>query len=136
MSTNENASKRLWRGKTLVALFAIYGACVSADPTVVVPPLPLPGPYPVGCSNMSQDFTRMPPGENAQDYWEGNPRSDGSPRYITDLLVDPADTLDLTLNAPSELYSVRFICRKRRAVRDHCVLSHDRRQPARELFAA
>jgi predicted dienelactone hydrolase len=101
MSTHENASRRLWRGKILVALFGIYGAWVSADPTVVVPPLPLPGPYPVGCSNMSQDFTRMPPGDSAQDYWEGNPRSDGSPRYITDLLVDPADTLDLTLTAPS-----------------------------------
>src|SRR5450755_1434158 len=99
MSTKTLASN-LRCAKALATLFAIYTASVAADPTLVVPPLPLPGPYPVACSNVAQDFSRVPPGENAQDYWDGTPRSDGSARYITDLLADPVNTLDLTLAAP------------------------------------
>jgi Platelet-activating factor acetylhydrolase, isoform II len=100
MLTNYSANN-LWCARALVALFSMYGAWVVAAPTLVVPPLPLPGPYPVACSNVAQDFTRIAPGENAQDYWDGNPRSDGSARYITDLLADPVNTLDLTLVTPS-----------------------------------
>ncbi len=44
----------------------------------------------------------MAPDENAQEYWEGNARNDGSPRYITDLLVDPVNAVDLTLAVPSD----------------------------------
>lgn len=101
MSTG-NPAKNSWCASALVAFFSMYGACVAADPTLVVPPLPLPGPYPVACSNVAQDFTRMSPGEIAQDYWDGNPRSDGSARYITDLLADPSNTLELTLAVPSD----------------------------------
>ena len=50
------------------------------------------GPYAVGCSNVEQDFTRIPPGESAQAYWEGLPRN-GTGRFVTDLLVDPARSL-------------------------------------------
>ena len=42
-------------------------------PTVVVPPLPLPGSYAVACSNVLQDFRRVGAGEDATSYWEGNP---------------------------------------------------------------
>ena len=45
-----------------------------------------------GCSNLEQDFRLLPPGDNAQDFWEGRPRGT-TPRYITDLLVDPVDAL-------------------------------------------
>jgi hypothetical protein len=100
MSTKTLGSN-LGCAKALAILLATYTASVAADPTLVVPPLPLPGPYPVACSNVAQDFSRVPPGENPQDYWDGTPHSDGSPRYITDLLADPANTLDLTLTAPS-----------------------------------
>jgi predicted dienelactone hydrolase len=84
----------------LLTLFA--WAVAVAQPTAVVPPLPLPGPYAVACSNVAQDFTRMAPGEDVQTYWEGVPRSDGSPRYITDLLSDPGNTLSVTITAPND----------------------------------
>ncbi|MEP7182281.1 MAG: hypothetical protein ABI886_08855 [Betaproteobacteria bacterium] len=70
-------------------------------PTVVVPPLPLPGPYAVACSNVAQDFSRVAPGEDAQGYWEGSPSASGNPRYMTDLLADPANTLTVTVTAPT-----------------------------------
>jgi predicted dienelactone hydrolase len=100
MSTG-NATKNPWHASALGALFSMYAAWVVADPTLVVPPLSLPGPYPVACSNVAQDFTRVATGENAQDYWDGTPRSDGSPRYITDLLADPSNTLELNLSVPA-----------------------------------
>jgi predicted dienelactone hydrolase len=83
----------------------LIGTCAAlarADPSLVVPPLPLPGPYPVGCSNVTQDFGRVGPTESAQAYWEGIPRDDGTGRYATDLLVDPADTLSFSVNAPAD----------------------------------
>ncbi len=91
----------------LAAFLALAGARVHADTTVVIPPLPLPGPYPVACSNIAQDFSRVAPNENAEDYWDGLPRANGTSRYVTDLLSDPANTLTLTVNAPTDsgLYS-------------------------------
>jgi len=74
--------------------------------TAVVQPLPLPGPYAVACSNIAQDFTRLGADEDVTDYWEGRPSDSGTPRYVTDLLADPADTLTVTVTAPqdSDLY--------------------------------
>src|SRR4030095_16422513 len=54
-----------------------------------------------GCSNIAQDFTRVPPGDSAQNYWEGNPNGT-MPRYITDLLADPANTLTVNLAVPND----------------------------------
>lgn len=81
-------------------LCAVFMRSASADLTQEIAPLPLPGPYTVACSNVTQDFSRMAPGEDVQNYWEGVPRSDGSSRYITDLLSDTSNTLALTVNAP------------------------------------
>ena len=64
-----------------------------------------PGQYAVGCNDVSQDFSRIMPGESAQDYWEGNP--DGNrPRYVTSLLSDPGRSFVTTVAIPddSELY--------------------------------
>jgi len=74
---------------------------VSA-PTAVVQPLPLPGPYAVACSNIVQDFTRVGVGEDVTNYWEGLPSASGQPRYVTDLLADPANTLIATVTAPQD----------------------------------
>lgn len=71
-------------------------------PTTVVPPLPLPGPYAVACSNVAQDFSRVAPGDDAPTYWDGGPSASGAPRYVTDLLADPADTLSVTVTAPND----------------------------------
>ncbi|MEO8675461.1 MAG: hypothetical protein ABI569_07765 [Casimicrobiaceae bacterium] len=84
--------------------FAALAACpvASAGGTLVVPPRPIPGPYAVGCSDLAQDFTRVAPGEDVQDFWEGVPRGDGSPRYITNLLSDAGNTLAATVNVPAD----------------------------------
>ena len=78
----------------------------ASAPTAVVPPLPLPGPYAVACSNVLQDFNRLGAGEDVQAYWEGTPSAAGVPRYATDLLADPGNTLIATVTAPldSSLY--------------------------------
>jgi len=86
----------------VAAVFVALGGSGQAAAALVVPPLPLPGPYPVACSNVVQDFTRMAPGEDVQAYWEGVPRPDGTRRYITDLLADAANTLAVTVNAPND----------------------------------
>ena len=72
-------------------------------PTAVVQPL-APGPYAVACSNIVQDFSKVVTGE-VTDYWEGLP-DNSTPRYITDLLADPGNTLIATVTAPqdSDLY--------------------------------
>ncbi len=57
------------------------------------------GKYPVGCSNVEQDFSRMPAGAAASDYWEGTPLSDGS-HYVTELLLSPSNALTYTVNVP------------------------------------
>lgn len=81
---------------------ALMAAASHADSLQEVPPLPLAGPYPVACSNVAQDFGRLPAGEPVELTWEGFPRSDGSPRYATDLLADPANTLIARPRAPDD----------------------------------
>jgi dienelactone hydrolase len=65
-----------------------------------VAPLP-PGNFPVGCSNVEQDFTRLQPGETAQQYWEGFPTG-GQERYVDQLLADPANVLRVALPVPGD----------------------------------
>lgn len=89
----------------------------SPAPTTIVPPLALPGPYNVACSNIEQDFSRVAPGEDTTKYWEGFPSASGVPRYMSDLLADPVNALSVTVTAPndSNLYGsfagklVRFV---------------------------
>lgn len=71
-------------------------------PSTVVSPLSLPGPYAVACSNIAQDFTQVAPGEDAKGYWEGSPAADDTPRYVTDLLADPENTLSVIVTAPND----------------------------------
>lgn len=87
--------------------FAVASATARADSLAVVDPLP-PGPYAVGCSNIAQDFSRLQPGESAQNYWEGYPDG-GRERYVTQLLSDPADALVVNVTVPDdrELYTNR-----------------------------
>jgi len=80
-----------------LAFFAVVAVDACADS---IPPLG-PGPNPVGCSNVAQDFTRVPAGDSAQDYWEGKPAGN-TQRYITDLLADPANTVAVNLAVPND----------------------------------
>ena len=74
------------------------GSGAADAPTAVVAPVPLPGPYPVACSNVAQDFARA--GGDAEAYWEGRPDPAGTPRYVADLLSDSANTLSVSVTAP------------------------------------
>ena len=91
-----------------LALAGCGGGGVSGNPpgapapTAVVQPLPLQGPFAVACSNVLQDFSRLGPGEDVQSYWEGVPSAAGLPRYATDLLADPGNTLIATVAAPQD----------------------------------
>ena len=86
---------------------ALSGRLAHADQLALVDPLP-PGPYKVACSNIAQDFTLVGSSESAKNYWEGLPDG-GRDRYITQLLVDPADALVVNVNVPDdrELYTNR-----------------------------
>lgn len=66
----------------------------TSELTDDVQPLPLPGPYEVACSNISQDFSQLAPDDDAKNYWEGNDN------YITELLTEPNNTLMVTVTAP------------------------------------
>jgi uncharacterized membrane protein YedE/YeeE len=80
-----------------LAVFTVFAADARAD---AIPPFG-PGPNAVGCSNVAQDFTRVPAGDSAQDYWEGKPAGN-THRYITDLLADPGNTVTVNLAVPND----------------------------------
>jgi len=77
-----------------IALAALAGGA-RADVAFSVPPLG-PGPYPVGCSNVEQDFSRAG-GQPPQSYWDGV-----SGRYVTELLVDPAHAIVAQQRIPND----------------------------------
>src|SRR6059058_5912361 len=85
------------------ALCAALLACVATPPAaqVVIPPLPARGAYPVGCTNVEQDFSRVGAGETADMYWRGV-AGDGKERYVDGLLVAPANALTKTFVAPAD----------------------------------
>ncbi len=94
------AARRIFVAAALFLSLLSHAAAQVSDSTVLTP-LPLPGPYPVGCSNVAQDFSRVAPGEDVQAYWEGLPRDNGASRTIADLLSDPSNTLGVTVTAPN-----------------------------------
>jgi predicted dienelactone hydrolase len=91
------------RRSKLVATFIVAGAMLAsasarADSEAIVPPIG-PGQYAVGCSNFTQDFSRLAPGESAEEYWEGNP--DGNrPRYAINLLADVDHSFYMSVSVP------------------------------------
>ena len=115
---NRAGPAKVSRGRSSAFLRAAGVACagllaltwvataLAADPLAVVPPLTGPGPYPVGCSDVGQDFSRLLPDETPEVYWEGQPRDDGSPRYLDDLLLTPGGAYTLPVRIPDdrELY--------------------------------
>src|SRR6266704_2238652 len=83
----------------ITAGVALTGAAAE-DPMAIVAPLP-PGAYPVGCSNVEQDFSRVQAGETAQQYWEGYP-SGNQERYVAQLLADPGNVLRAGITIPDD----------------------------------
>jgi dienelactone hydrolase len=95
------------RRPSVVSLAAFGLALIAhgASAQSVIPPLSTSGPYPVGCTNVEQDLSRVPPGETATLYWRGVASGD-TVRYVDALLVSPANALASTFTAPGdgELY--------------------------------
>ncbi|MEO9135409.1 MAG: hypothetical protein ABI316_02275 [Casimicrobiaceae bacterium] len=93
----------------LVALVALFAVQMSANAQSsnerfgIVEPIQA-GAYPVGCSNVEQDFSRIGPGGSATEFWEG--RGGGGSGYVTDLLIDPAHAFVVNVMLPDdgELY--------------------------------
>jgi len=87
-----------------VAATAIASSLAGADVLATVPPVGT-GPYAVACANIAQDFSRLGPGESAQDYWEGSPNGN-QPRYVINLLsdLDHAFYLSVPIPPDPELY--------------------------------
>jgi len=78
-------------------------ACAApgwAQPALVVPPVG-PGPHAVACSNVEQDFTRVPAGQPVEAWWDGLPNG-STQRYVTDLLVDPAHAFVVQRTLPND----------------------------------
>ena len=118
------------------AMIAVPSVAVAGDSLAVVAPIPRPGPYPVACSNVAQDFSRLGTLESANEYWRGLPRGDGSPRYVTDLLSEPARLAVLRLYRAQRQRVLRTL----RGQGDHRsgarLLSDNRREYAARLSAA
>src|SRR5438132_275643 len=85
---------------SLVVIAGLALTSAVADPMAIVAPLP-PGAYPVGCSNVEQDFSRVQAGETAQQYWEGYP-SGSRERYVAQLLADPSNVLRAGIAIPDD----------------------------------
>ncbi len=85
----------------VAAACAVFATNASADSLAVVPPLS-PGPYPVACNDVAQDFSKLAPGEDVETYWEGVPRADGSTRYVTDLLSEASSSIVLSVSVPDD----------------------------------
>jgi len=85
-------------------VLAVTATCLAgaARSQTTVPPVPATGPYPVACTNVEQDFSRVPGDETADMYWRGS-ASGGKERYVDALLVTPASALTSTFVAPSDV---------------------------------
>ncbi|MBS0319285.1 MAG: hypothetical protein JSR18_01980 [Proteobacteria bacterium] len=96
---------RIVRARVLSAALAFLAVGGIARAGEVAPIAP--GAYPVGCTDIEQDFSRVGVGETAAYYWEGVPASDGRARSVLDLAVAPASVphVNVTLPANGELYS-------------------------------
>ncbi len=96
-----NAVRRIWIGCTIAVcawLMAAGSACALTDPLSSVDVRP-PGPYPVGCSNVAQNFALAPSDNDRANYWEGTSFG-GQGHYVTQLLVEPQGALIYNVNVP------------------------------------
>lgn len=60
------------------------------------------GPFPVACSDIAHDLDKANQiGGSPSDFWEGNPQN-GQPRYFTDILLEPEDTIQINPVVPNE----------------------------------
>ena len=65
--------------------------------------------FPVACSNVEHDLSRIAAGARAIDYWEGN-TVNGSSRYVTEILANRETAFTFTAQVPfrPQLYPTTF----------------------------
>ena len=99
----------MWKAWSVAGFVIAALVAVTVRAQTVVPPLPLTGPYPVGCTNIEQDLSRVPVGDTADMYWRGVTNGEKT-RYVDTLLASPADVLKSTFAAPNDvdLYEGRY----------------------------
>ncbi|MEO8004842.1 MAG: hypothetical protein ABI771_08045 [Betaproteobacteria bacterium] len=94
-------ARRLGASRSLALVgLSLFALAAHAQPAFEVPPIGL-GNYAVACSNIEQDFSRVPVGSDVQDYWEGFPAGNTG-RYVTDLLIDPAHAFVVQVPIPDD----------------------------------
>jgi predicted dienelactone hydrolase len=87
------------RAVCLLSLLFTLPALAATDPMATVDPIAVPGPYPVACSNVAQDFTQAPTDDIRNAYWEGT--GAGSPgMYVTQILLEPQGAFTYMANVP------------------------------------
>lgn len=82
----DSTSVRFCRLAATLALSCAAPAFAFNHDTVVNP-IP-PGRFPVACSNIEQDVSRIAPGASPSDYWEGR-NVNGVDHYVTEILTHP-----------------------------------------------
>jgi len=87
MNSNRFAAFAFACATALALPAAAYNHVNSVAPTVQ-------GPFNVACSNVQQDASRIAPGLDATDYWEGRNH------YITELLVDQGSAIVYDVRVP------------------------------------
>ena len=92
----------MWKAWSVAGFVIAALVAVTVRAQTVVPPLPLTGPYPVGCTNIEQDLSRVPVGDTADMYWRGVTNGEKT-RYVDTLLASPADVLKSTFAAPNDV---------------------------------
>jgi len=96
-----NALRRIRIGCAIAAcawLVAAGSAFGQTDPASSVDPRP-PGPYPVGCSNVAQNFAFAPTDDARAIYWGGTSLG-GEGHYVTQLLSEPQGTFLYAVQVP------------------------------------
>jgi hypothetical protein len=94
---NSEKDSTLTRFLAVLAALAPLAAAALNHDTIVVP-VAL-GRFAVACSNVAQDATRIAPGAQASDYWEGRPIN-GVDHYVSELLAQPQAAVRYNARVP------------------------------------
>ena len=97
-----NAVRRFWIGCAIAVcalLMATGSAWARTDPLSSVDPRLLPGPYPVACSDVAQNFALAPSDDDRGNYWEGTSIG-GQGHYVTQLLEPQGGALIYNVSVP------------------------------------
>lgn len=104
--TLESTFVRLTMLSALLACFFQSAQAANHDQVYLPLDSVRAGPFPVACSNLAHDTARLAQlGGPVSDYWEGIANTDNGtnvPRYLTDILAEPASTLQFGLQVPDD----------------------------------